>query len=80
MYNNPSSCPAFRFLSPSWKVSRWTRKEYLFAEEVGTPVFLLKVKDPGPTLIIAGSHFIDFTSNTEAYFCKLAKELDQKRL
>ena len=67
-------------LSPSWKASRWTRKEYLFAEEVGTPVFLLKVKEPGPTLIIAGSHFIDFITDTDAGFRKLARELDRKGL
>jgi hypothetical protein len=67
-------------LSPDWKSSRWTRKEYLFAEEVGTPVFLLKARDPGPTLIIAGLHFIDFTSDTGVGFSRLAKELDRKGL
>jgi hypothetical protein len=67
-------------ISPGWKASRWTRKEYLFAEEVGTPVFLLKLKDPGPTLIIVGSHFIDFTADTDAGFRKLARVLDRKGL
>ena len=68
------------FLSPSWKASRWTRKEYLFAEEVGTPIFLLKVKELGPTLIVAGSHFIDFISDADSGFRKLERELDRKGL
>jgi TIR domain len=67
-------------LSPSWKASRWTRKEYLFAEEVGTPVFLLKAKELGPTLIIAGSQFIDFTSESDSGFRKLGRELERKGL
>lgn len=67
-------------LSPNWKSSRWTRKEYLYAEEIGTPVFLLKVKDMVPTLITAGAHFIDFTSDKDAGFRKLARELKRKGL
>jgi len=67
-------------LSPSWKASRWTRKEYLFAEEVRTPVFLLRLNDPGPTLIIAGAHFIDFTANHTMGFSRLAKALERKGL
>src|SRR5207253_2073719 len=48
-------------LSPDWKRSIWTVKEYLFSEEVGTPTFLLRVRDMGPTIITAGAHYIDFT-------------------
>jgi TIR domain len=41
-------------LSPAWKRSQTTIKEFHFSREVGTPVFLLKVRELGPTLVIAG--------------------------
>ena len=67
-------------LSPAWKQSQWTIKEYLFSEEVGTSVFLLKVKELGPTLVIAGMAYIDFTKDSKCGFFKLSKELQRKGL
>jgi len=67
-------------LSESWKRSQWAIKEYLFSEEVGTPVFLLKVNKLEPTLVIAGVPFIDFVTNPQLGFKKLDKELERKGL
>jgi hypothetical protein len=67
-------------LSPAWKKSRWTVKEYLFSEEVNTPVFLLKARELGPTLVIAGMPYIDFVKDNKRGFTKLAKELQRKGL
>jgi hypothetical protein len=67
-------------LSPSWKRSQWTVKEYLFSEEINTPVFLLKAKELGPTIVIAGMPYIDFTKDTQRGFEKLARELQRKGL
>ena len=67
-------------LSPSWKRSQWTVKEYLFSEEINTPVFLLKAKELGPTLVIAGMPYIDFINDTQRGFEKLARELQRKGL
>ena len=67
-------------LSPSWKRSQWAVKEYLFSEEINTPVFLLKAKELGPTLVIAGIPYIDFTKDTQRGFEKLARELQRKGL
>jgi hypothetical protein len=65
-------------LSPAWKRSNWTVKEYLFSEEVKTPVFLLKVRELGPTLVIAGVPYIDFLKDRKKGFEKLAHELKRK--
>ncbi len=67
-------------LSESWKRSQWAIKEYLFSEEVGTPVFLLKVNKLEPTLVIAGVPFIDFVINPRLGFDKLDRELKRKGL
>jgi hypothetical protein len=67
-------------LTPAWKRSRWTIREYLFSEEVGTPVFLLKVEEMGPTLSIAGIPFIDFTKSQDEGLKKLHRELRRKGL
>jgi hypothetical protein len=67
-------------LSPAWKKSKWTLKEYFFSEEAGVPVFLLKVKEMAPSLAIAGIPYIDFVNNEQAGFVKLAKELARKGL
>ena len=67
-------------LSESWKRSQWTVKEFFFSTEVGTPVFLLKAKELGPTLAIAGLTYIDFTRDETAAFAKLERELLRKRL
>lgn len=67
-------------LSPDWKTSIWAAKEYLFSEEVGTPVFLLKVRELGPTLVIAGVPYLDFVRDETAGFARLDRELRRKGL
>lgn len=67
-------------LSPAWKKSQWAVKEYLFSEEINTPIFLLKVKEIGPALVIAGVPYIDFLRNENRGFNKLARELQRKGL
>lgn len=67
-------------LSPDWKKSPWTAKEYLFSEQVGTPVFLLMARMMEPTLVIAGVPYIDFTTNEAKGFERLDRELRRKGL
>ena len=67
-------------LSPAWKQSIWSVKEYLFSDEVGTPVFLLRAKELGPTLVIAGMPYIDFVVDPARGFDKLERELERKGL
>jgi hypothetical protein len=67
-------------LSPDWKASKWAMKEYFFSEETGVPVFLLRVKLVPPTLAIAGLPYIDFVSDEETGFHKLAAELSRAGL
>ncbi|PJF41939.1 MAG: hypothetical protein CUN55_10845 [Phototrophicales bacterium] len=67
-------------LSPAWKQSMWTPREYLFSEQVQTPVFLLRAKDMEPTLLIAGVPYIDFVENQQHGFQKLEAELQRKGL
>jgi hypothetical protein len=64
-------------VSPEWKKSPTSLKELHFSEEVSTPVFLLRVRDPGPTLALAGKTFIEFTTSPEAGFSKLDVELSK---
>lgn len=67
-------------LSPDWKRSTWVIKEYYFAKETRKPVFLLRYRDPGPTLAIAGETYIDFVESHDRGFEKLEKELKRKGL
>jgi TIR domain len=67
-------------LSPDWKKSQWAAKEYLFSQEVGTPVFLLMARAMGPTLVTAGYTYIDFARDMDGGFSKLDKELRRKGL
>lgn len=67
-------------LSPDWKRSRTAIKEFHFSTEVGVPVFLLRVRDPGPTLVIAGLPFIDLARNKATGLERLGKELARKGL
>ena len=67
-------------LSPAWKRSKWTAKEYLFSEEVETPVFLLMAEEMGPTLVTAGIPYIDFVRDCDKGFEKLDRELKRKGL
>lgn len=67
-------------LSPAWKRSKWTPKEMLFSEDVGTPVFLLMAEEMGPTLVTAGIPYIDFVKDRDKGFEKLDRELKRKGL
>lgn len=66
-------------LSPDWKKSQWTVKEFLFSAEVETPVFLLMARDMGPTLVTAGIPYIDF-ADPERGFTSLERALRLKGL
>ena len=67
-------------ISPHWKQSPTARQELHFSREVQTPVFLLKVRDPGPTLAISGMTYIDFMSNQNNGFAQLESEMRRKGL
>ena len=67
-------------LSPSWKRSGTAIKEFHFSNDVGTPVFLLKAQELGPTLVIAGIPYIDFTRDEQAGYARLDRELKRKGL
>lgn len=67
-------------LSPDWRQSAWTPKEYLFSLQVETPVFLLHVRTMEPTLLIAGVPYIDFVREKSLGFEKLEAELKRKGL
>lgn len=66
-------------LSPDWKRSPWTVKEFLFSIDVETPVFLLMARDMGPTLVTAGIPYIDF-KNPDKGFTDLERALRAKGL
>jgi hypothetical protein len=67
-------------LSPEWKRSRTAIKEYHFSTEVGTPVFLLLAREMGPTLVVAGLPYINFTGDRADAFRRLDRELKRKGL
>lgn len=62
-------------ISPDWKKSPTSLQELHFSKEVQKPVFLLRIRDSGPTLALAGMTFIDFTGPRKAGFAKLDSEL-----
>lgn len=62
-------------ISPDWKKSPTSLQELHFSKEVRKPVFLLRIRDPGPTLALAGMTFIDFTGPRTVGFAKLNTEL-----
>ena len=62
-------------ISPDWKMSKWTTREFFYAEDIGKPVLLLRVKKSKPILPISGLPYIDFVDDKELGFEKLAKEL-----
>ncbi len=66
-------------ISPHWKKSKWSIREYFYAEEIGKPVLLLRARITNPILAIAGLPFIDFVQKNNKGFEKLGKEL-KKRL
>lgn len=67
-------------ISPNWKQSRVSMQEFQFSKDVGTPVFILKVDDPGPTLVLSGLTPIDFTHDRDKGFVRLDKALKSKGL
>lgn len=67
-------------LSPSWKKSKWALREFLFSEEIGTPVIFLQAKSMPITLAIHGLPYIDFVPGVAAGIERLHKELKRKRL
>ena len=62
-------------VSPDWKKSSTALQELHFSKEVSTPVFLLRLRNPGPTLALSGKTFIDFTQSHEYGFDRLAREM-----
>jgi hypothetical protein len=67
-------------ISPGWKRSPTALQELHFSREIGTPVFILKVQDPGPTLAISGLTYIDFMQDRERGFAQLDVEMRRKGL
>ncbi len=65
-------------LSPAWRESDWTIKEYFYAKRIGKPTFLLMFADPGPTLAIEGETYIDLAKDREKGFKQLSKELRKR--
>jgi hypothetical protein len=64
-------------ISPDWKKSSTCLKELHFSEDVNKPVFRLRVRDPGPTLALAGMTILDFTRERDVAFQKLDAELSK---
>jgi len=64
-------------ISPDWKRSSTSLQDLHFSKEVHKPVFLLRVRDPGPTFALAGMTFIDFTGSHKMGFAKLDLELSK---
>ena len=62
-------------ISPDWKKSPTALQELHFSKEVKKPVFLLRLKDPGPTFALAGMTFIDFTGQGKHGFTRLDSEM-----
>lgn len=69
------SVAVLSLISPNWKKSKWSIREYIYSEEIGKPIFLLRVKESEPILAIAGQPYIDFANNHSKGFSKLEKEL-----
>jgi hypothetical protein len=67
-------------VSPDWKRSRTALQELHFSREVQTPIFLLKLRDPGPTLAISGMTYIDFVNKRKDGFTQLDGEMRRKGL
>lgn len=73
------SIAVLSIISPNWKESKWSTREYFYSDEIGKPIFLLRAKETKPILAIAGQPYIDFVNNPKTGFIKLEKEL-RKRL
>jgi hypothetical protein len=66
-------------ISPDWKKSIWSIREFFYSEEIGKPILLLRAKITKPILAIAGLPYIDFVEEKDKGFERLGKEL-KKRL
>lgn len=67
-------------LSPDWRASVWAPKEYMFSQQVETPVFLLQAREMEPTLLTMGVPYIDFVQDVAKGFERLEVELKRKGL
>jgi hypothetical protein len=67
-------------ITPAWKSSRWAPREYLFSEDIRKPIFLLRAERLEPTLLIAGSSYIDFIEDEKQAFGELDRELSSAGL
>jgi TIR domain len=64
----------------AWKYSQWAPREYLFSQEIKKPIFLLKTEPVEPTLLIAGSSYINFVDDEDWAFAELKRELSTIQL
>jgi hypothetical protein len=62
-------------LSPAWKASTWSMREFLYSQQVGKPVLLLRFEDVEPTLMIADMLYIDFVGDKSKGFQRLHREI-----
>jgi hypothetical protein len=67
-------------ISPDWNRSEVAKDELAYSRKVGTPVFLLALKEPGPTLQLGRKTRIDFTGNHRHGFAELARALKRHGL
>jgi TIR domain len=68
-------------VSPDWKNSTWSAREYFYAKEIGRPVFIAECRELEPTLAIAGEHRIRFWGERRAAgFELLSRELKRRGL
>jgi hypothetical protein len=68
------------FESCSWSLKKDHKESFFYSWDLVRDGFLLKAKDIGPTLSIAGIPGIDFVADDLQEFQKLDKELAQKGL
>jgi len=76
--NNSSAI--LSIISPEWKQSKWAVREFLYAEAVEVPIFLLHVKETEPCLLTMGIPYIDFIENETRGFEELKREITDKGL
>lgn len=67
-------------VSPAWSASKWTKREYLYAEDIGLPIFVVRIAKTDPSIILAGVTYIDFVREEAAGFTRLDGELRRKGL
>lgn len=67
-------------VSPAWTQSRWTKREYLYAESINVPIFVVRAAPFEPNLILADVTYIDFVVDEDAGFRQLDADLRRKGL